>query len=235
MKTPIQKFAALTVFLYAAVATAATPLEYEIQQKNREYFNLLFYAITLDPTLATEQTVKNYINFIKPSEIQSAADEFELHEIYTTQEKAFTQKTAEHKFDTTNILKFSLGIYNFEKSSFPLIYIASNNTQDIYRPCLSYGLRQSCQKTYPQHGLPSTISIRFSDFPKEVAIPPEKTKTLISPPKGRDLISDIEYKRGTVDVHNEKYRPLEWVIVLSPKTYTIRSSSQEVLLEKKSQ
>lgn len=234
MKDVFLKIAAFAFSCNATFASAFSQLEFDTQQQNKEYFNLFYYAISLDPTLATEDTVANYINFVRPTAITSADDEFELHELYDTERKALQQRTSSVHYDTKNILKVALGTYSFEKSSFPLLFWIQRESQPIRRPCVARGLRNFCVDKNKPHGLPSTIRVSFQrdDMPNVISMEPEKAKLLIAPPASRELISNIQFKQAVVVVHNEKHRPLEWEIVLKPKSYRIMSDSNVVLLEK---
>ena len=233
MKNIAIKIAAFAFFYQATFAGAFSQLEFDIQQQNKQYFDMLFYAVSLDPTLATEKIVINYINFIKPTAIEKTTDEFELHELYESEKKLFLQNTTNYNYDTSSILRVFLGTYSFENSSFPLVFSTIEATE-IRRPCVKRGVRYICLDKYTPHGLPSTIKFSFNptDIPRYISMTPEKAKLLIAPPADRRLISDIKFKKGVVIVHNEKYRPLEWEIVLSPENYSIKSTSKEILLEK---
>lgn len=222
------------IFLGQSSASNADALENELLTINKEYLNLFYYAISIDPSLATEETVKSYIAFTIPNDTIKPQDEFEQLEIYESRQKKLMQLVARYVPDNTNIISTLLADYDFKKSSFPIFYTTKNSTANIHLPCTGYGLRQNCVESYPRHGMPSSITIEFdsADMPTEIAISPDKAKIFLRSLETRFLNTKIEFSRGWVKINNEKYRPYTWNINLSPKSYLITTSSNEILFEK---
>ena len=233
----MKKFILLTISLILliqpSISTADT-LENELLNRNKEYLNLFYYAVSLDPSLATEETVKSYISFTTPNDTIKPQDEFERQEIYEARQKKLMQRSASFVPDNTNIISTWLADYDFKKSSFPIHYTTTNSNTNIHLPCIGYGLKQNCVKYYPRHGMPSSITIQFNhaDMPTEIVTSPDKAKIFLRSLETRLLNTKIEFSRGLVKTNKEKHRPYTWEIILSPKSYIISTSSNEILFEK---
>lgn len=233
----MKNFTVLTIsliFLGQSSVSTADALKNELITKNKEYLNLFYYAISIDPSLATEETVKSYIAFTTPNDTTKPQDEFEQLEIYEARHKKLMQLSASYVPDNTNISSTLLSGYDFKKNSFPISYTTKNSTANIHLPCTGYGLRQNCVESYPHHGMPSSITIQFNPagMPTEIAMPPDKAKIFLRSLETRFLNTKIEFNRGWVKINKEKYRPYTWDIILSPKSYIITTSSNEILFEK---
>lgn len=233
----MKSFALLTIsliFVGQSSASTAETLENELLTRNKEYLNLFYYAINIDPSLATEETIKSYIAFTIPNDTIKPQDEFEQQETYEARQKKLLQISASYVPDNSNIISTLLANYDFKKSSFPIFYTTKNSTANIHLPCTGYGLKQNCVKSYPHHGMPSSITIKFdsADMPREIAISPDEAKTFLRSLETRFLSTKIEFSRGWVKINKEKNRPYTWEINLSPKSYIITTSSNEILFEK---
>lgn len=197
---------------------------------DQSYQNLLMTGLKLKPEWYG-QLITDYAKFINHEKIsQMEGDEFAIQRVVEESKKSLSKTYAQTPDRPTRpLLEARLGTYDFAKGQFPVVYYLSRMPFRMYRPCLKFGIRNSCLQKLPIGALPEEIYVNVdtSALPHQLSVGPGEAEKLVEDSVSvgnvkRVLSLDAEFIPAFVDVG-----PGRWTITYTPivKAYGLKRIS----------